>query len=434
VSKTIAAPAAVAHPTDRAGGASFAALRHPQYRRYCIASSLSMLADNIEHVISYWVLWQAFQSPALQGFAVIAHWSPQLILGVHFGQLADRYDCRRLIQIGQALFAAVSIGWAVLILTGQLQMWHAVLLLVGHGVAGGLWGPPSQMVIHDIVGREQLQSAVRINATTRQLGILIGPFLGSLLMVSMSPAGGMLFNAALYMPLFVWLWFSPFTGHGREDAQRPSGPGLRWSEALHVLRDVSGNRAILAMIVLGGVTSLLVGNSYQAQMPGFAESLGTTNAGFAYGALLGANAAGAFLGGLLLEGTGLLRPSARTAIVAAILWCFTILGFAITRNYAVALVLLVAAGALNLAYTSMAQTLVQVLAPPDKRGRVIGLFSMSMNGLRVGSGVTVGLMGSVIGIHWALGLSTAALLVVMLGVWAVAHNSDQQAAVAARSG
>jgi hypothetical protein len=58
----------------------------------------------------------------------------------------------------------------------------------------------------------------------------------------------------------------------------------------------------------------------------------------------------------------------------------------------------------------MAQTLVQLNAPPAVRGRVIGLFVMSALGLRAFSGVTVGLGGSLIGIHWSLALSAAALL------------------------
>ena len=43
-------------------------------------------------------------------------------------------------------------------------------------------GPSSQLIIHDIVGREYLQSAVRLNSTARQLGILFGPAVGGVLL------------------------------------------------------------------------------------------------------------------------------------------------------------------------------------------------------------------------------------------------------------
>ena len=69
-------------------------------------------------------------------------------------------------------------------------------------------------------------------------------------------------------------------------------------------------------------------------------------------------------------------------------------------------------------FAAMAQTLVQLNAPEQSRGRVIGLFNMASLGLRAFAGVTVGLLGGVIGIHWSLAASAAALLLLaaaMLG-------------------
>ena len=61
---------------------SFAALHHPGFRRYVGTYTLAMMADNIEHVISYWMVFQKFQSPALGGFAVVAHWLPFLLFAI----------------------------------------------------------------------------------------------------------------------------------------------------------------------------------------------------------------------------------------------------------------------------------------------------------------------------------------------------------------
>src|SRR5512134_3177703 len=105
----------------------FAALRSRDYRRYYALGLIAMTADNIEHVISYWVIYQTFHSPTLGGFAVISHWVPFLLFSFHAGALADRFDCRKLIQISQALFMSASIAWGVLFLTGTLQVWHAVV-------------------------------------------------------------------------------------------------------------------------------------------------------------------------------------------------------------------------------------------------------------------------------------------------------------------
>ena len=75
------------------------------------------------------------------------------------------------------------------------------------------------------------------------------------------------------------------------------------------------------MILLAGVTSFFVGNAYNAQMPGFAHDLGHGDPGVSYSMLLAADAAGALLAGVVLEGRGLLPPKPRTAIVLAMLWC-----------------------------------------------------------------------------------------------------------------
>ena len=177
-----------------------------------------MMGDNVEHVISYWVIFQAFHSPTLAGFAVISHWTPFLVLGVWFGGLADRYDCRRIIIASQVAFIAASLAWAVLFLTGTLQTWHAVILLIVHGLAGALWAPAGQLIIHDIVGHEQLQSGVRLSATGRSVGILFGPAVGGALLLTLGPAYGLMANALLYLPMTIWLLRTPYTGHRRTDA------------------------------------------------------------------------------------------------------------------------------------------------------------------------------------------------------------------------
>ena len=91
------------------------------------------------------------------------------------------------------------------------------------------------------------------------------------------------------------------------------------------------------------------------------------------------------------------------------LWCLCIGAFAVSTSYPLSLVLLFVAGFLNLTYSSMSQTLVQLYAPPAIRGRVLGLYSTCANGMKAFSGVTVGMAGSLVGVHWSLALSAAAL-------------------------
>ena len=165
----------------------FGALHHRDYRRYIITTVIGLIAENIEHVISYFVIFQAFHSPTLGGFAVISHWVPYLLFSVYSGALADRFDCRKLILVSQGLFMLASLSWGVLFLTGTLQTWHAGAILLIHGAAGVIYGPAGQLVVHDIVGTSQLYSAIRLNATARYLATLLGPAVGAGLMLALGP-------------------------------------------------------------------------------------------------------------------------------------------------------------------------------------------------------------------------------------------------------
>ena len=377
----------------------FAALRIPAYRRYFTLSTMSMMADNIEHVISYWVMFQTFHSAALGGFAVISHWVPFLLFSLYTGALADRHDCRRLIQISQALFMLASLSWGLLFLAGKLQMWHAVVLLIVHGFAGVIGAPATQLIIHDMVPPEDLPSAIRLNASSRYLSILLTRF--------------------------------PYTGHDARGAGRKTQPfGL--ADAWNVFATVRSEQRIMAMVVIAGVTSFFVGNAFQAQMPEYANFLGADETGTRYTMLLAADAVGAVIGVLLLETANFSTPTVQTAVVSAGLWGVTMGLFPLTHSYPTALALLVLAGVFNIAFQSMSQTLVQLLAPPHIRGRVVGLFTMAMLGLRAGSGLMVGLLGTVIGVRYSLAVSS--LAVVLVAIALLAREARAGAAVGAEGG
>jgi len=404
-------PAPAAAPT-----ASFAALRHPGFRALVGTYLLAMMADNIEHVISYWMAFQKFQSPALGGFAVVSHWLPFLLFSVPVGALADRVDPRRLIQCGMLLFMTASAGWSYFFITDTLQMWHAMLLLVMHGCAGVLWQGPTQMLLHDTVPTQDLPSGVRLLATARYLGVLIGPAVGGAIMLGIGPRYGLLLNLLFYLPALLWLWRAPYGPRFRAAAAATAGRAVRgFADLARAVTDVRASRPLASMILLAGLASFFVANSYQAQMPGFARDLGHGDPGTTYSMLLAADAAGALLAGLLMESLGgVLRVAPSTAVGMCMLWCLSLAGFAATGSYPLALLLLFAAGVFELSFSSMAQTLVQLNAPAASRGRVIGLFNMSALGLRAFAGITVGLGGSAIGIHASLAASALSLLAVLL--------------------
>ncbi|HEY6821656.1 MAG TPA: MFS transporter [Burkholderiales bacterium] len=398
---------------------SFPALRHPGFRAYFLVSALAMMADSVEHVISYWIMFQKFHSPALGGFAMLSHWLPFLFFSVYAGALADRFDPRRLIQAGMGLFMLASLSWGALFLTDSLQAWHAAVLLVIHGFAGVLWAPASQLLIHDIVGEKDLHSAIRLNATARFLGLLAGPAVGAGVMIAFGPSWGILVNVLFYVPLVAWCWKAKVRREKR--VMRPLR-GL--ADIFQTMKDVAGNPIVMAMCLLSAGAGVFIGTGYQAQMPEFAHDLGHGEPGAAYSALLAADAAGALTAGLVLEARGLLKADPKSALFLAMLWACALVGFAASRSYELALALLFVAGFLELAFNAMAQTLVQIHAPAAVRGRVIGLYSMASLGMRAFSGVTIGFAGSLVGVHWSLGASATALLLFALWLWTFADRPN----------
>jgi MFS family permease len=399
--------------------ASFASLKVPGFGAYLSTFMLTMMADNVEHVISYWVAFQKFHSPALGGFAVVSHWLPFLLFSVSVGALNDHFDSRRLIQAGAVLFAIASAGWGYFFVTDTLEMWHAMVLLVIHGCAGVLWMTSSQVLLYDIVGQKTLASAVRLAATGRYLAVLVGPGVGSLIMLTLGPTRGILLNTVFYLPLILWLIAAPYGRHLHGDRALPPRAVRGLADVVQTIREVRPVPALAIMITLAGGASFFIGNSYHAQMPQFAGDLGHGDPGTSYTMLLGADAAGALLAGAMLElRGGIFRMRPRTAIMLAAAWACALFGFALSRSYPFALALLFMAGFFELSFSSMNQTLVQMNAPEASRGRVLGLYNMASAGLRTFSGITVGLLGSVVGVHISLALAASAVLLAAVFMFA----------------
>ena len=411
----------------RAQAAKFAALRNPTCRVYLGGAALAMMADNIEHVITYWVVWERFHSPALTGFEVLSHWLPFLLLSPYFGGLADRYDCRKLIQASQVLFMAVSLTWGILFATGTLTVWNACILLILHGMAGALWAPPEQLMLEDFVGPAELPSAIRLNSTARSLGVLCGPVAGSALLLGLGPEHGIWVNIAFYLPLTLLMARTRFTGHSRGGVAARERVTLL--AAVRVYRDVSRDRVLAVMIILAGLGAFFIGAAMGTVMPSIAATTTGLSTGAAYGVLLFANGLGGVLGGLLLEGTGWIRLSVRAALWSTVAYGVCTVFFAVSHNYLIAAPLLVIGGIANLAAMSITQTVVQLHAPSEKKGQVIGVYGVAANGMRMGSGFTVGLLGAVIGLRPALGWSAAALCACVAVLAAYLAISDRRTPV-----
>lgn len=398
----------------------FGVLRSWATGPYLVGGGTSMMGDSIEHVLSYWVLWETFHSPALVGFQLLSHWTPFLLLSTWAGALAERYDCRRIIQISQALFISVSLAWGTLFLTGSLQLWHAVILLVLHGLAGALWGPAEQMMLYDFAGPEALPSAIRINATFRSLGFLLGPVVGSGLLLTVGAGTGMFVNVAFYLPLTLYLMYTPFTGHRRSAAPRER-VGL--IDSFKVLGTVRRYPAIFAVLLVAALFSVTVGAVLQNVMPTFANIFTPgREAEATYGLLMFVLGSGAVIGGFLLEATGWVPARLSVVLTATVCLGLCVVVFSLTTSLGIAIIALVGVGISQITNEATGMAIVQLQAPKDQRGRVIGSYAMFGPGMRTFSGITVGFFGSLLGIPLTVLLSGVTLAVGTLVIGAYAQR------------
>ncbi len=258
---------------------------------------------------------------------------------------------------------------------------------------------------------------------------MFGPVVGSALLLGLGPTGGIFANMAIYLPLTILMARTKYTGHLRAGIVAKTRIGAL--SALKVLREVSRDRVLVAMIVLAGLGAFFVGTAMQTAMPAIADSMGGISATTAYSVLLFANGLGGVIGGILLEGTGKIKLSVTAAVWSTAVYGVTSAVFAFSHQYLIASLLLVIGGVANLAALSITQTVVQLLAPREKRGQVVGVYGMSANGLRIGSGFTVGLMGAALGLRASLGISSIALCVsTALVAFYLAAGARRQAAAA----
>ena len=394
-----------------------AAFSHRGFLTFWSLNSAVMMADNMEHVITYWTSFQKFHSALLGGFAVISHWVPYLFLSIPSGILADRLDPRRLIQIGMSMFLCCSLGCAYFIYTDTLTIPIAMGLLILHGLSGVLWSPSEQVLLFDIVGAQDVQSAVRLTSSGRYLGMLCGPAIGSVLILTLSPTGGLLVNAFIYIPYILWLWKAPFGPQYRQQKQTHIVRLQGFSEVITTLRYVFQSKNLLTMIALSRMAAFCVGTSYQAQMPQFATDLGNGQAGLTYAILLGADACGALVAGFSLELIGRLKTKPINAVRLCALWAIALLSFSLAHSYWQAVISLFFAGFFDLAFNSMSMAIVQMSAPQALRGKIIGVAVMSNLGLRMFSGINVGIMGQSFGVHQSLATSAFMALTGVTLLW-----------------
>jgi MFS family permease len=395
----------------------FEALGVPTFRWYWIFSWVSSTGDGMENVIRNVLVYQLAgpAAPFWLGMMVFAHWVPFTFFSLYGGVLADRYDNRKVQIVAQVLLMTAAVAIAVVTIGGVVTTWWLFGLLLLHGFAGAIGGPAQQTLIHSMVGPSKLLSAVSLNSTARQFSQVIGPAVAGFIVVGFGPGWGFLINALTFVPLLLFLAFVRIKQLNARSTT-PIGAALRDG-----LRFVRGRPFIAALIGVEMLGVIFLGHTFNSFLVLFAHDvLHVDDLGYSF--LLVGSGLGAVAAAIYLAYARDRRHSGRFIVGAAMAEMVAILVFAFSNSYALSFLLLVVVGAAAVLTQSLTNTKIQLSAPNDLRGRVMGAYTFGTQGMRVLNGPLLGGAAIVFGAPIAV---AGAAAVVFAGLAAILARVPQ---------
>ncbi|MDP9226505.1 MAG: MFS transporter [Actinomycetota bacterium] len=376
--------------TDRpkAGGSLFAPLRHRDFRLLWLGMSVSLLGDGAYLVA---LAWQAYAlSPNPQALAVLGICAtvPQLLALLGGGILSDRVQRRRILLIADAVrFVAVAVV-AVLVLVGEVRMWHLVAVSIVYGLGAGVAAPAFDAIVPDLVPDGDLEQANALEQFLRPGMLrLAGPALGGLLIAALGVGWGLALNALSFLISAGCLVLM------RHPAKAPTHPPMSDSQSL--LSDVrAGARYVISHVWLWGtfasaaVAYLMFIGPTEVLLPYIVrETLHGTAADF--GIILAAGGVGALAAAVILGAVGLPRRQLSFMYVSWCLATLAVAGYGLAQAGWQLMVICMLINGLEAAGTVAWATTKQRLIPGELLGRVSSLdWFISIAGLPLSYALT----------------------------------------------
>ncbi|EME64134.1 enterobactin exporter EntS [Rhodococcus ruber BKS 20-38] len=324
------------------------------------------------------------------------------------GVLADRYDRRRVIALARG---TAGVAFAVLAVNAFLpdpRMWVVYVAAVIDGVCGGISATALMAVTPSLLPREKMAAAGALMALTGDLGAMIGPALGGVVIAT----GGVgvayalaAFTTAITTFCITRLPALPPTHVADESSLRSVVSGFRYA---------ASNRVLGGVLVCGFVTMLLAG--WSVLVPEYAtEVLGAGPS--VVGLLYTAPAVGAVIGSLTSGWTGRLRRSGQAVFVLMAVSAAGLAGAGLTATVAVALIGLAAHGFGDALTDIVRYATVQKHTSDEYRGRIAAVWAAQVTaGASVGA-VVAGAVATSVPISAALPAYGAVGLVVTALLW-----------------
>lgn len=383
-----------------------APVRKRYFALFAGGQAISMLGTFAQTTAQSYVIYQMTQSTTMLGLVNALAFVPLLLLGPLAGAWSDRMDRRRLLLVSQCIAALLAAVMALLLHNGALQVWHILLLTLLLGVVNALDLPLQSAIVGDIVGTAEVRRAASIMGMVQQIGRMAGPALAGFLLARISQASAFWLNAASFAPVVISLLLirtqqtrQPANGHS---LAQDFGEGLRfvWRQP----RMVDLFLLTILTILFGFNGPTLWPEFVQSALQAGPDALGLLTSATGVGALIAAvglvpwsmkhvQQPGRMLL-ILLSGIGLMQIANG---LSQQLW-FSFIVITISA-ICVAGTLITISG------------LLQQMAPPAMRGRIMTLFQMASWGMQLPGALIAGLTGNFLGAANAIVLSGTLLLI-----------------------
>jgi len=394
---------------------TFAALRVRNYRLYWAGQAVSLTGTWMQNTAQGWLVTTLTPSPVALGTAVMLQFLPIGLFSLPAGVLVDRLPKKRLLLFLQAVAMAQATAIGMLVATDTVRLWHVYLLAFVLGTVNALSNPTRQALIPELVQRELVPNAVALHSAVFNLARVLGPAVAGLAIATIGLESAFLLNAASFGPVLVGLLL--IRDQEMYAAPRRAGAPMlaELGEGLaYAFRTPAVFQVVIVMAFLG-----TFGYNYRTMLPLLARQVlhvGSQEFGLMDTAVgVGAIAAALVVAYRQRAGEGQLLAGA--AAFSALL---ALLG--LSRWYGASLAVLVGMGLAGITFTTTANARLQLLSPPEMRGRIMSLYTLLFAGTTPIGSMTLGLVADHAGVQGAVllfaslcGLGVALALLYRLG-------------------
>lgn len=386
----------------------FAAFSHPSFRIVWGGSFVSNIGGWMQTVAQGWLVLELTDSALMLGLVGFAGTLPMLVLLLLGGVYADRVDRRKLLIVAMTSMMVFAAILAILTSLDVIRTWHILGLALLSGSTLAMSAPAYQAFIHDLVGRQDLQSAIALNSAQFNLSRVLGPSFAGLAVGVIGLAGCFAVNAVSYLASIAALAIVRV-------APRPA-PVQRavWESLLEGFAYLSQRPRVQALLLITALISTLA-MPYATLLPIIArDALGLDAAGLGY--LFAIGGAGAVAGALSLAVRGRFPGRGMYLVGCAAGSGVGTLLLGLARDPLVAGAALVVIGFAATSAIALTNTLLQELVHDEMRGRVISMFGLAFMGTFPLANLLAGVLAALTSASVALALTGAALVLAVVAV------------------